>query len=350
MTDQVTRTNFNSYVNETSGSGSLGSSAAQAMLDNNHMPNGGMNMDGLAQQVSENLGNESLIADINSNLSPLQQGELARLTDNNIRGEDAPLPDDNGLPKSPNPFGRSFSWDSGELPDIQDDVESGGENLASVTTSTPYSEIHGIQKIGNAPREITFSFELQQTFQSLSNATFSPDGHQEQGGTLYVNIQTGEISISNIGGFGSDIGSFFPNKNLDNTPLGADIGVFHTHPFKSTYDPENGLDGQLSFSATDIYRVVTGEDNFSVLASGNTQYAMVRTAESGTNVSFADFQLSFDGLVQSAREAGMSWTASIRDAVITLTQSFGIAYYEGSGGVLTQVTRSDPPPPPPEGQ
>jgi hypothetical protein len=348
MSDLAIRANFNSYTNETHGSDGFGTTAAQAALDGNRMSNGSLNMDALALNVAPNLGNENFMANINANLSPMQQGELARLTEFRLPGEERPLPGE-GFPKIPDPFERRLpTWDSGgspNAPDLDDDTETKIERLPA----TSYSDLHGVANIDAAPGQLVFSFELQGTFEQLMQDSYSPTGNQEQGGTLFVNIQTGDIGLANIGGFGSTSNSFTPNKNLETTPLGADIGAFHTHPYQVNVDPVHGVDGSsfASFSATDIYRVVIGEDNVSVASSGHNQFAMVRTSESGTNVSFGDFQTTFDNLVQSGRGEGLSFSAAVRDAVITLTQSFGVAYYEGSGGVLVKVTRSDPPPSPP---
>jgi hypothetical protein len=79
-TNAMISTHFRNVMSEGGGSGGFGSGAAQAALDGNRMPNGSINMDGLAQHVTQNLGNESYLAQINDGLSPLQQGELSRLT------------------------------------------------------------------------------------------------------------------------------------------------------------------------------------------------------------------------------------------------------------------------------
>ncbi len=330
-------------------------------LGNNMMPNGQMDMDGLAQHVSQNMGNDALVnerfmADINAGLSPLQQGELARLTaspnDNALYRDrndynDVPEEDRFGIPPNPNDRRRLPTWDSGSdiLPSTSDldDVETVSELL----TPTSYSALHALPNVPGAPDKIVFSEGLQETFQSLSHKSYLTGGVQEQGGTLYVNIQTGEIGIANIGGFGSTSNEFTPNKNLISTPLAADIGVFHTHPYDVNISSTHGVDGQsyASFSATDLYRVAAGEDNVSVVNSGHNQYAMVRTSETYINVSFEQFQTTYDFILQTGLKSGLSFLDSVRDTVIILSDIYNIAYYEGSGGVLTKIGQPGPTPP-----
>ena len=205
--------------------------------------------------------------------------------------------------------------DASTTPDDEDgDTPSTATDLT--TPATP----------GDAPETINLS-GMQSDFDSLWNNSFPGlGGATEHGGTI-VSDASGNLSIVNTGAGTST--TFSPDLNVG--PGQTAQGVFHTHPY-------NQGDSGISLSGGDAAALINDGMSIEVVQSGSEQFMYMRTAESPAYVNADELNNTHNArIAQLQLENNMSFSDASKIAARETAQAYGLAYYEGSNGVLRRV-------------
>jgi type VI secretion system secreted protein VgrG len=178
-----------------------------------------------------------------------------------------------------------------------------------------------------APKEVNFS-GMQSDFDKQWASSFPGGKSQEHGGTI-VSDASGNLKLANMASGKS--GSFSPNLNVSK---GESVeGVFHTHPYDKV---EGGYTG-VSLSGGDAAYLINTKQNVIVAQSGNDQFMYVRTGATPASVDAVALNNSQNARIAELTTKGASFDAATRQAAQETAKSQGLAYYEGSGGVLKRV-------------
>ncbi len=180
----------------------------------------------------------------------------------------------------------------------------------------------------NAPATINLS-GMQNDFNTQWNNSFPSGVSQERGGTL-VSDTSGNLSMVNVGGGTS--GQFSPNLNVSS---GKTVqGVFHTHP----YDASEGGHTGVSLSGGDAAYAINNNHSVIVAQSGSNQFMYMRTAASPANVNAVQLNNAQNARIAELQTVnGKSFAEASRIAAKETAQANGLAYYEGSNGILQRV-------------
>jgi type VI secretion system secreted protein VgrG len=179
-----------------------------------------------------------------------------------------------------------------------------------------------------APSQVNLS-ALNGTFNSLWGKSLPGNTSLEHGGTL-VSDAKGKLRLVNTGPGTS--GTFSPNLNV---AAGQTVqGIFHTHP----YSKAEGGDTRVSFSGSDVQYMIDNGHNVMMAQSGKHQFMLMRTQATTTTVSGSTMQADHDNRLQQHLSNGMSLSDASRQASRETAKAYGLAYYEGTGGVFKRVT------------
>lgn len=178
-----------------------------------------------------------------------------------------------------------------------------------------------------APKSINLT-KMNGTFDELWGKSLPSGRSQEQGGTIVADAN-GDLSIVNTGGGRS--GSFPANLNVGEGK--TVIGVFHTHP----YDASEGGHTGVSLSRGDAGYMIDRGHSVIIAQSGDQQFAYLRTETTPPRVSFDTLNRAQNQRITELVGQGKSFPDASRIAAGETATSFGLAYYEGKGGVLQRV-------------
>lgn len=230
----------------------------------------------------------------------------------NVRVEGAPAPPENPeSPKTQKPgpaAGATTGAQPASLPATADDLK---------IPKTPEA----------APKEINLS-RMNGTFDELWGKSLPNGKSQEHGGTIVADAN-GNLSIVNAGGGRS--GSFPANLNVVQGQ--TVVGVFHTHPYDVT---EGGHTG-VSLSGGDAAYMIDRGQNVIIAQSGDQQFAYLRTESTPSRVNFDTLNRVQNHRVTELIGEGKGFAEASRIAAAETATNFGLAYYEGKGGVLQRV-------------
>lgn len=179
-----------------------------------------------------------------------------------------------------------------------------------------------------APATITLPKNVNDAAQKAYTDSFPGGKSLEHGGTL-VQDAGGGVQVRGVGPGTS--GTFQP----DRTVAGAGekiIGTFHTHPYDAS---EGGYTG-VSFSGADINYANHFKEPIYVDA-GTRQFAIMPTQATpalAPGVLTQEWDQKFSALLG----AGKSMQDASSQASNAVAQKYGMAYYEGSNGVLAKVS------------
>ncbi|MDR2881502.1 MAG: type VI secretion system tip protein VgrG [Azoarcus sp.] len=181
----------------------------------------------------------------------------------------------------------------------------------------------------DAPAIINFT-NMQSNFSALWNNSFPGGVSQEQGGTI-VSDASGSLSIVNMQSGTS--GSFSPDFNVG--PDQTIQGIFHTHP----YDASEGGHTGVSFSGGDAANLINDHQrSISVVQSGEEQFMLMRTAATPASVDSTKLSSAHSArMAELVNTDGLSFSDASRAATRETAKAYGLAYYEGSDGVLQRV-------------
>jgi hypothetical protein len=101
------------------------------------------------------------------------------------------------------------------------------------------------------------------------------------------------------------------------------IGTFHTHPRTDGLMP-------MPFSADDIVSAIILGEKVSVMRSGNTIFALVKTEETATTADLKKAQNEFTSVVLNLRRRAVSILDAIWVANRILCIKYGLALYVGT--------------------
>jgi type VI secretion system secreted protein VgrG len=178
-----------------------------------------------------------------------------------------------------------------------------------------------------APATINLS-GMQNDFDEQWSNSF-PNGVSEEHGGTFVSDASGNLSMVNPGG--GEQGSFSPNLNV-----GADQtvqGVSHTHPYDAS---EGGYTG-ISMSGGDAGYVINNHQNIIVAQSGTDQFMYMRTDASPTNVDETKLNNDHNARIAQLIAGGKDFSEASKIAAKETAEAHGLAYYEGSNGILQRV-------------
>jgi hypothetical protein len=178
-----------------------------------------------------------------------------------------------------------------------------------------------------APATVTLPRRVSDAMQKAVAGSFPGGRSLEHGGTL-VQDGGGNVWVRGVGAGTS--GSFTP----DRTVAGAGeriIGTFHTHP----YDASEGGHAGVSLCGADLGYAVHFKEPVYVDA-GTHQFAVMPTQATpvlAPGVLAQDWEQEFSALLG----AGKSLQDASSQASNAIARKYGLAYYEGSHGVLLKV-------------
>lgn len=184
-----------------------------------------------------------------------------------------------------------------------------------------------------APASIRFAAGVQKVFDTQWGASFPGGKSKEQGGTLTFNKATGTVGIQNVGGDGSTSGSFSPNLVLPHPKQDGVLGAFHTHPYDKS---EGGYTG-VSLSGGDAAYMINEKQNVGMAQSGDRQFMYLRTQATPAKVDFDAVNDAQNNRITALMGKGADFAGASRTAAAETAQKYNLAYYEGTGGVLTRV-------------
>jgi hypothetical protein len=189
-----------------------------------------------------------------------------------------------------------------------------------------------------APVSIQLPTELSKGLEDAWKDSFPGGTSQEQIGLL-VRKKDGSYAWKRSKTPGTS-GSAMPNYG----DLAADetlIAVAHTHP----YDKSEGEHKNVSFSGTDLFRMVTTDERMAVVNAGETEFVAVKTTEWDTMVSGLDAvkkQALKDEMKKLWDDTFAKQTGKLPErvepAVAAVCEKYHLLYYKGAvGGTLNRV-------------
>ncbi len=180
--------------------------------------------------------------------------------------------------------------------------------------------------VADAPRQIQLPANVNATMQKAFTNSFPNGKSQEQAGTL-VRAADGTIQVVNE--VSGSSGSVTPDRAV--AASDTIVGTFHTHP----YDASEGGHRGVSFSGGDIAYAKHFEEPVYVDA-GDKQFMIMPTlATTATPAEInAEWNTEYTRLRQVEKQSIQDASASATEAVAS---KFGLAYYEGTSGLLDRV-------------
>jgi hypothetical protein len=171
-----------------------------------------------------------------------------------------------------------------------------------------------------APETVTFAHELTERFRQLHDSS-----KRGQAGGVLVRAEDKGLVLAEV--HTEDVEFFFwPGA------AGPEVvGVFHTHP-----DPAGGI----SFSGRDLAALINSGARVAIVQSGPDQFLLLRTQKTPKEVAPAVLGPAYDAAVRRLLVEAKSPAEATQAAVASLAPKYGLAYYQGKGGILTKV----PPP------
>lgn len=199
--------------------------------------------------------------------------------------------------------------------------------------ATKLSSIVNLATPSNAPLTIRFSIASTRIIQSEWRRSFPGGESKERGGTIVADA-SGRLSIQNLGGLHSTKKAFWPNYVLTDTGKFTIIGILHTHP----YDKSEGSWNGVSISGGDFANLINGKHAIIVVRSGPRLFAFVRTAQSPATADFKTLNDQQNEINKKLQIEGKTFPQSTRISAEMIAPKYGLAYYQGSNGVLTRVS------------
>lgn len=221
--------------------------------------------------------------------------------------------------------------------DVREDVSSW--TMADTDPARPdhagptrLSDIANLASPEAAPHTIRFSAANEHIFQSLRFASY-PGGHSmERGGTIVADAQ-GQLSIQNTAGLKAKAGEVHPDLTLKEPKKFSVVGIFHTHPYDRSEEPYNGV----SLSGGDLAYLIIYHHTIILAQSGPRLFALLRTARSPAHVDYNKLNNGENQFITHIRKLGHTFQQASRIAIEEQAPRYGVAYYQGSHGVLTRV-------------
>ena len=175
--------------------------------------------------------------------------------------------------------------------------------------------------IASAPRTITWSGEVEQALERLQGWTVR-DG-KEWGATV-ASDASGELSVIYSHSDNSTL-SVHEEAGIPDRTL-ALVATVHTHP------------SGLGFSGGDIARMINDKRAMKILRVNSEEFAMVRTsATSAAILSQSEMQDRQLRIREALIREGVDNAEAHRESSRMLAEEYGLAYYEGRAGRLSQV-------------
>ena len=198
--------------------------------------------------------------------------------------------------------------------------------------------IGGDTKIKDAPGEVTIPKELNKGLQDAWDKSLPGGKSQEQGGILVQNadgsFQWKEAPPGKSGSIRLNYGDVEPGQSI--------AGSGHTHP----YSAAEGGHTDIGFSSKDVSNLVTRDDPFKMVQSGDRQFASVKTEEfnakvkdlddAGKQAMQAEMNNRWNEVYNEAKAKGLSMEERVRAANQAVHSEYDLLYYEGQGGTLKQ--------------
>ena len=124
--------------------------------------------------------------------------------------------------------------------------------------------------------------------------------------------------------------SVMPNLNIAEDE--EFVGTFHTHPHA------RGI--TTAFSDQDIASALEMQEKVSLVRSGDDTYALVQTDLTPEEVDTDELREAFDQeMLRHLDDPNVSPSEAVYLANIEMCRRYGLAFYKGKGGSLTEVYR-----------
>lgn len=197
---------------------------------------------------------------------------------------------------------------------------------------TRMADLADLASPAEAPRTIRFSKTNTQVFETQRRLSFPGGISQEHGGAIVADRQ-GALGLQNIGGSGGSSEAFVHNLNLKNPESFSVAGSFHTHPYGRTEGQYTGV----SFSGADVAVLINQRLTISVVQSGPRTFALVRTSQSPNAVDYNQLRVALKRETDQLEQQGRTFQQASRIVAERAASRYGLAYYQGSKGILTRV-------------
>lgn len=229
-----------------------------------------------------------------------------------------------------------FMGNEPEAEDARDPTKAAGLRLAeeeksSLAGASESVSIGKLRDVYSSPADAPMSVDaslLQPRFEALWGASFPGGRSMEHGGTL-VRDKDEMAWLVNEGAGTS--GSFMPS--LDVAKEQSVLGVFHTHPYDAS---EVGFTG-VSLSGGDAGYMINNKQAAIIAQSGEQQFMYLRTLKTPSSVDASALNTAQNTRMIELIEAGSDFGAASKVAAMETAKNYGLAYYEGSKGVLSRV-------------
>lgn len=143
-----------------------------------------------------------------------------------------------------------------------------------------------------------------------------------------VERQDGELKLVNpVEGTRDSV-----TPNLDIAKDEEFVGTFHTHPY------EDGT--TTAFSDQDIAAALETQEKIGLVRSGDETYALTRTDLTPEAIDADEVREAFDQeVLRHMDDPNISFSEAVYLANIETCRRYGLAFYKGKGGNLTEVYR-----------
>jgi hypothetical protein len=274
-----------------------------------------------------------------STFSASDAGRWQAANDSVTRTTSKPTTDLNGAARS---FAELSPVEQGQLlsgryqqaetrPSTATELVQAAPKWASPTRVTAAADLRGIATPADAPNQIRLPATMERTMDQQWRSSNPGATSLEHGGTVVADNR-GNLSIQNIGGLGATPGSFTPDMTINDPASYSLVGIFHTHPYGS-----NGPSG-VSFSGQDMGILINdSSQSLALVRSGGRDFALVRTGATPATVDLATIDNAQNARISELRGQGYTFQQSSRIAAQETARAYGLAYYQGSNGVLNRV-------------
>ena len=190
------------------------------------------------------------------------------------------------------------------------------------------------RNVSDVPAELSEQLELEEqvtqemdTLWQKSVQDIDKGVVKEYAATL-VEDQKGELKLVNpVEGTSDSV-----TPNLDIAEDEGFVGTFHTHPYAEGTT--------ATFSGQDIASALETQEKVSLVRSGDETYALARTDLTPEAVDADEVREAFDQeVLRHTDDPNISFSEAVYLANIEMCRRYGLAFYRGKGGTLTEVYR-----------
>ncbi len=194
-----------------------------------------------------------------------------------------------------------------------------------------YEEGHKVSEMpAEVPEQLELGEEVAQEMDTLWQKSVQDidKGVVKEHAATLVKGQEGELKLVNpVEGTSNSV-----TPDLDIAEDEEFVGTFHTHPYKEGTT--------TAFSGQDIASALETQEEISLVRSGDETYALARTDLTPEVLDADEVREAFDQeMLRHMDDPNVSFSEAVYLANIETCRRYGLAFYKGKGGRLTEVYR-----------